>query len=226
MLSPWNARRKRRFKDAFYGELAGVAGALANPHRLELLELLEQAPRSVQDVAAEAGLTVANASQHLRLLALFGLVEAERRGTFIYYRQASSHVHQLLVALRHVAEGEEAFAEAVAPYLANRDDGISNVDALRSLLARRDVALLDARPPAEFAAGHLPGAVNAPVAALQAGVIALLRSKRYLVYCRGPYCTFADEAVALLQEQGIAATRVEVSPADWAAAGETLEVIA
>jgi rhodanese-related sulfurtransferase/DNA-binding transcriptional ArsR family regulator len=223
MLADGNPQRKRRFKAAVYGELAATAGALASAHRLELLELLEQSPRSVQDVAAEAGLSVANASQHLRVLAAFGLVESERRGAFVYYRQGGAEVHHLLVALRDVAVQRSGFVEAVGPYLAGRADGIDDLDALRSLIGRKDVVLLDARPPSEFAAGHLPGAVNAPVAALRAGAVSVLRAKRYLVYCRGPYCTFADEAVALLAARGIVATRVELSPADWSAAGGDLE---
>lgn len=224
MSLPASATHKRRFKDTLYTQLARIPAALANPHRLELLELLEQSPRSVQDVAVEAGLSVANASQHLRLLAECGLVETERRGTFVYYRQTSSAVHRLVVALREVTEAHDpGFDEALRPYLRDRDEAVSDPEALRSLLASRDVALLDARPPYEYAAGHLPGAVNAPIAALKAGRVGLLPTKRYLVYCRGPYCTFADEAVTLLRARGFTATRVEVSPADWAAAGGQVE---
>jgi DNA-binding transcriptional ArsR family regulator/rhodanese-related sulfurtransferase len=224
MSGSWDPARKRRFKNTLWGGLSRVPAALANPHRLELLDLLAQSARSVQDVAAETNLTVANASQHLRVLAECGLVEAERRGAFVYYRQRSAAVHRLMRAIEAVAEScAPGFSKALGPYIGDRDEGITEIGDLRSAMAGGGVALLDARPRAEFASGHLPGAVNAPTALLRDRSVALLPAKRYLVYCRGQYCTFADEAVALLRAQGVDAVRVEISPADWAAAGGELE---
>src|SRR5947209_2041988 len=206
-------RRKRRFKDEVYGAARRVPAALANRHRLEMLDLLAQRPRTVQDVAAEAGLTVANASQHLRVLGRCGLVAVERRGTFAYYRAAGAPVYRLLVELREVAEAVDGrIADAERSYFGAREPGVPNFSGARALLADSRTALLDARPREEYEAAHLPGAISAPLDALR-------RSKRYVVYCRGPYCVFADEVVALLRERGLEATRLALGPAEWIAAG-------
>ena len=214
------ARRKRRFKDDVYAAVARVAAALANPHRLELLDLLAQRPRTVQDVATEAGLTVANASQHLGVLTRCGLLEVERRGTFAFYRVASSATFRLLVELRAVAESVDAgVAQAERTYFGPREPGIATFAAATGVVADPRTALLDARPVEEFETAHLPGAISAPLGALHSGTVKLSRLKRYVVYCRGPYCTFADEAVALLRERGMHATRLALGPAEWVAAG-------
>jgi rhodanese-related sulfurtransferase/DNA-binding transcriptional ArsR family regulator len=217
---PTEARRKRRFKDDVYAAAARVPAALANRHRLELLDLLAQRPRTVQDVAAEAGLTVANASQHLRVLANCGLAAVERRGTFMFYRAAGPAVYRLLVELRSVAESvDDRVADAERAYFGPRDPGIPTYSAAAGVIANARTALLDARPREEYESAHLPGAISAPIEALRAGKVALPRSKRYVVYCRGPYCVFADEAVALLRERGLHATRLALGPAEWVAAG-------
>ena len=213
-------RRKRSFKDTIYGSVARIPGALANRHRLELLDLLSQRERTVQDVAVEAGLTVANASQHLRVLATAGLVEVHRRGTFAFYRAANPAVFRLLTELRAVAEAAHVeIADAERAYFGIREPGIPTLEAAREILADSRTTVLDARPLEEFEAAHLPGAISAPLAALRSGKVALPRSKRYVVYCRGPYCVFADEAVALLREKGLQAIRLALGPAEWVAAG-------
>ena len=223
---PAGAKRKRRFKDSVYEAVARVPGALANRHRLELLDLVSQRPRTVQDLAAEAGLTVANASQHLQVLSRCGLVTVERRGTFAHYRATGSAVYRLLVELRAVAEAVDAsIMVAETSYFGSRDAGIVTFTSAREALARERTALLDARPYEEYEAAHLPGALSAPLEALRAGTVALPRSKRYVVYCRGPYCVFADEAVALLREQGHHATRLALGPAEWIAAGGEVELV-
>lgn len=212
--------RKRSFKRDVYGAVARVPAALANGHRLELLDLVSQRPRTVQDLAAEADVTVANASQHLRVLAACGLVSVERRGTFAFYRAADPAVYRLLVELRAVAESvDDKIASAERSYFGARDTGIPTYDAARDAIADRRTTLLDARPREEFEAAHLPGAVSAPLDALRADKLTLPRSRRYVVYCRGPYCVFADEAVALLRERGLNATRLALGPAEWIAAG-------
>lgn len=214
------ARRKRRFKDQLYTAVARVPAALANPHRLELLDLLSQRPRTVQDVAAEAELTVANASQHLGVLARCGLLAVERRGTFAFYRVADAATYRLLVELRAVAESIDAEVRAAEyAYFGPREPGIPTFSAALDIISDPRTALLDARPTEEYEAAHLPGAISAPLAALRSGTIAVSRSKRYVVYCRGPYCTFADEAVMLLRERGVHATRLALGPAEWVAAG-------
>ena len=217
-------KRKRRFKDSVYSAVARVPGALANRHRLELLDLVSQRPRTVQDLAAEAGLTVANASQHLQVLSRCGLVAVERRGTFAHYRATGSAVYRLLVDLRAVAEAVDAsVAEAERSYFGPRNPGIVTFGAASRALADERTALLDARPREEYETAHLPGAFSAPLDALRAGTVALPRSKHYVVYCRGPYCVFADEAVALLRERGFDATRLSLGPVEWVAAGGEIE---
>jgi rhodanese-related sulfurtransferase len=224
--APAKSRRKRRFKDAVYSAVARVPGALANRHRLELLDLVSQRPRTVQDLATEAGLTVANASQHLQVLSRCGLVMVERRGTFAHYRATGAAVYRLLVELRAVAEAVDAsIADAETSYFGPREPGIATFAAAREALAEERTALLDARPHEEYEAAHLPGAFSAPLEALRAGKVVLPRSKRYVVYCRGPYCVFADEAVALLREQGFHATRLALGPAEWVAAGGKVELV-
>jgi rhodanese-related sulfurtransferase/DNA-binding transcriptional ArsR family regulator len=217
---PRTASQKRRFKDDVYAAAARVPAALANRHRLELLDLLSQRPRTVQDVAAEAGVTIANASQHLRVLAGCGLVTVERRGTFAFYRAAGPVVYRLLVALRTVAESVDSRVAGVErAYFGLRDPGIPSFAAALEALSDGRTMILDARPREEYEAAHLPGAISAPLEALRSGTVSLPRSKRYVIYCRGPYCVFADEAVALLRERGLDATRLALGPAEWVAAG-------
>lgn len=212
---------KRRFKDDVYTAFARIPAAVSNPHRLEILELIAQRPRTVADLAIETALSVANASQHLQILAKCGLVTVERRGTFAFYRAAGTNVYRLLQSMRDVAEQNDAeIAAAVKKHLGNRDAGISDFDTVRALMTDPNVALLDTRPSEEFAAGHLPRAINAPLETLKSGKLVLAKSKRYVAYCRGPYCIFADEAVAYLRERGFHATRIALSPMDWEAAGE------
>lgn len=223
-MSAAAASRKRAFKDDVYGRVSAVPAALANAHRLELLELLAQRPRTVQDVADEAALSVANASQHLRVLAKAGLVALERRGRFAYYRTAGVAVHRLLAALRTIAEGHDAtLPRAVGRYTGVGGEVVAEFATARALLDDPGVVLLDARPGAEYAAGHLPGAVHATPEAVRDGGFALSPRRRYVVYCRGPYCVFADEVVAALRERGHDATRLALGPPDWEAAGGELQ---
>ncbi len=219
-------KRKRRFKDSVYAAVARVPAALANRHRLELLDLVSQRPRTVQDLAAEAGLTVANASQHLLVLARCGLVTVERRGTFAHYRTTGAAVYRLLVELRAVAEAVDAsVADAERSYFGPREAGIATFAAARDVLADARTALLDVRPREEYESAHLPRAFSAPLDALRAGKVTLPRSKRYVVYCRGPYCVFADEAIAVLRARGLDATRLSLGPAEWLAAGGEVELV-
>ena len=214
------SKRKRRFKDDVYAAVARVPGALANRHRLELLDLVSQRPRTVADLAAEAGITVANASQHLRVLAGRGLVSVEREGTFAFYRAADPAVYRLLVSLRAVAESaDESIASAERAYFGQRESGLQTMDDAREALADPGTAVLDARPRDEFDAAHLPGAISIPLETLRTGLSTLPRAARYVVYCRGPYCVFADEAVALLRRAGLDAERLALGPAEWIASG-------
>jgi rhodanese-related sulfurtransferase/DNA-binding transcriptional ArsR family regulator len=216
--------RKRRFKDDVYGAVARIPAALANAHRLELLDLLSQRPRAVADVAAEAGMTIANASQHLGILERAGLVSVERRGTFAFYRVADAAVYRLLGELRAAAESVDASIEdAERAYFGTREPGVQTYAQARRLIADRRTVLLDVRPREEYETAHLPGALSLPVDQLRDAEVPLSKARQYVVYCRGAYCVFADEAVAILHDRGLNAIRLTLGPAEWLVAGGELE---
>jgi DNA-binding transcriptional ArsR family regulator/rhodanese-related sulfurtransferase len=216
----------REFKQELFSEFARVAKALANPHRLELLYLLAQRERSVEDLAREMGLPVANVSQHLQALRRARLVEVRREGLFAFYRLADASVYRLYQAILEV--GERRLAEVdriVAAYLGERDslEPIGAEELLRRL-KEGDVVLLDTRPEEEYRAGHIPGAISMPVGALESRLRELPEGREVIAYCRGPYCLFADEAVALLGSRGIPARRLGPGLPDWRAAGLPVQV--
>jgi rhodanese-related sulfurtransferase/DNA-binding transcriptional ArsR family regulator len=224
MAVPPESRRKRRFKNDVYAAVARIPAALANAHRLELLDLLSQRARTVADVAAETGMTTANASQHLGILQRSGLVSVERRGTFAFYRAADSAVYRLLEELRTVAESvDTSIANAERAYFGTREPGVQTYAKARKVVADRRAVLLDVRPREEYEAAHLPGAISIPVDTLRDAELPLSKSRRYVVYCRGAYCVFADEAVAILHERGLNAVRLTLGPAEWLAAGGEVE---
>lgn len=217
----------RRFKAQLYGQYARIGKALASPHRLELLELLAQGGRTVESLAAETGLSVANASQHLRLLHGAGLVETARRGLFVEYRLADDRVCDLCRAIRTTAERRLAELERlVRSEFAGRHGGAELV-SMPDLLARArrgDVVILDTRPPAEYAAGHIAGALSVPIDELPRTLRRLPRGKEYVAYCRGPYCVYADRAVELLRKSGRRARRLLDGFPEWRAAGLPVDV--
>jgi rhodanese-related sulfurtransferase/DNA-binding transcriptional ArsR family regulator len=208
---------KRRFKTLLYEQFARVGKALANPHRLELLDVLAQGERTVEALAEEAGMPLANASQHLQILRSARLVETRRAGVSIYYRLASDAVSLLWLCLRHV--GEEHLAEVnqlVAIFLQDRASLCPmTVDELREAMREERVIVLDVRPQAEYQAGHLPQARCIPVTELQARLSELPKEREIVAYCRGPYCVFADEAVALLRAHGYSARRLDEGVPEW-----------
>lgn len=216
----------RQFKDELYRDIARVSSAAASPKRLELLDLLAQRERSVEDLAGELSLSVANTSQHLRVLAGAHLVESRRSGTFAYYRIASASVLRLVRLIGRVAE--ERIPEVKATLA--RHLGDRAIEELKpSVVARRvkagQAVLLDVRPEAEYRAGHIPGARGVPIDALARKrlIDALPRDREVIVYCRGPYCVWADEAVDILQRRGFTARRLLLGAPDWAALGKELE---
>ncbi len=211
----------REFKDQLYAQFARVGKALASPQRLELLDLLAQGERSVEDLAREAALTVANASQHLRVLHDARLVESRKVGLYVYYRLADPAVFALWRALRDV--GERRLAEIdrlVATYMRHPEhlEPLSR-DELRRRLADGNAILLDVRPAVEYRQGHIAGARSIPIEELAARLDVLDPRRPIVAYCRGPYCLFADEAVALLSARGFQAQRYAEGFPDWAAAG-------
>lgn len=208
-------------KQAILAEFAGVARALGNAHRLDLLEHLGQGERSVEALAGRVGLSVANASQHLQQLRRAGLVTNRRDGKFILYRLTDGGVVRLLTALREVAERNLAEVDRIRRGYFTERDGLEPVSR-QELLERVEaglVTVLDVRPEDEFALGHLPGAVNIPLADLHERLAELDPEREVIAYCRGAYCVFAFEAVAALRARGRAARRLEDGFPEWHAAG-------
>lgn len=215
----------RRFKDELFAEYARVAGALASPRRLEILDLLAQREWTVDELARETGLSLANASRHLRILAQARLVEATRAGTYVHYRVASLEIVRLCRSIEAVAT--ERLPDV--PAVIRRHVGtLQPIDVGPAPLARRvksgKTVLLDVRPAAEYHAGHIPGALETPAASLSAKRIAALpRDCEIVVYCRGESCVLADEAVAALRRRGFAAHRLATDSVGWALSGRKLE---
>jgi len=208
---------KRTFKNQLYEQFARIGKALASPHRLELLELLMQCERSVESLAAETGMPVANASQHLQVLRASHLVETRRQGTSIYYRLASEGVSLLWLSLRQVGEAHLAEIDRVVETFLQDRYLLQPIDAeeLLHLLSKDQVILLDVRPREEYAAAHLLHARSIPVAELEARLSELPLEKEVIAYCRGPYCVFADEAVTMLRARGYIARRLEEGVLEW-----------
>jgi rhodanese-related sulfurtransferase/predicted transcriptional regulator len=209
-----------------YEQFARVGKALASPSRLELLDLLSQGERSVDGLAREAQLSVANASQHLQALHAARLINSRREGQRVFYRLAGPSVEKLVLALKTTAEAQLAELDAVArEYLEGRDD-LEPIDR-RELLARMksgSVTLIDVRPREEFEQGHLPGAVSVPLEDVSQWAKTAPRRKQVVAYCRGPYCVYALKAVAELRKRGIDAVRSDEGVAEWRAAGLRLQV--
>jgi rhodanese-related sulfurtransferase/DNA-binding transcriptional ArsR family regulator len=208
-------------KQVLYAHFAAVAKALAHGHRLEILELLAQGERSVDALAERAGLSLANASQHLRLMRQAGLLASRRDGKRILYRLSDPVVLDLVAALHRVGERNLAEVREVLGGYFHERDALEPVS--RRELARRIrdglVTVLDVRPEDEFAAGHLPQAVNIPLRELARRLRGLPKNREIVAYCRGPYCVLAFEAVALLRRRGFTVRRLEDGYPEWKAAG-------
>lgn len=217
---------KREAKDALFDAFSSVAKVLGSGRRAELVDVLAQGERPVDELAAEIGQSVANTSQHLQHLQRSGLVRSRRQGTRIYYRLSSPSVTELWSAIRRVAAQHVAELEDLAAaYLTDRSTltALSQAE-LRERMNAGDVVVLDVRPEPEFRAGHITGAVSVPVKELAARIDELPDDRTVVAYCRGPYCVFADEAVVLLRDKGIPAARLEDGYPEWAAAGQPVEV--
>lgn len=213
------------FKHDVYAQLARVAKALAHPNRLALLEYVAQGPRSVDELAGLAQLSVANASQHLQELRQAGLAQARKEGLRVYYELAGADVVALLAALRRVGETRVAAVEQLVRAFVTDRDELEPVPAQELLQRAQEglVTVLDVRPPEEFAAGHLPGAVNLPLDQLAGRLRRLPKNRQVVAYCRGPYCLLSVDAVALLRQKGYDARRLEDGFPEWKAAGLPVE---
>ena len=214
---------EREAKIALYDAFASVASALGNGRRAEIVDVLAQGERSVEDVAAEVGQSVAATSHHLRLLARSGLLRSRRQGTHVIYRLASDRVAELWSAVRDVAARHVAEVTILAgDYLGERVEQLSAAE-LEERLALGKVVLLDVRPEAEYRAGHIAGATSAPLEQLPAMVASLPKRREVVAYCRGPYCVYADDAVRLLRARGVRARRLEVGFPEWRRSGRRVE---
>ena len=208
-------------KDALFEGFADVAKALASGRRAEIVDVLAQGERSVEEVAGEIDQSVANTSHHLRALARAGLLTTRRDGTRIFYALASDRVGELWAAVRDVAEAHGAGLDRLAAaYLGDRD-GMEVVDRTELATRLKDgaVIVLDVRPLAEFGAGHIAGARSVPIGELRQHLKALPKDAEVVAYCRGPYCVYADDAVRELRKRGFNASRLEDGFPEWKRAG-------
>jgi rhodanese-related sulfurtransferase/DNA-binding HxlR family transcriptional regulator len=218
----------RQAKDLLFDAFGEVAKALSNGHRAELIDVLAQGERHVDELSAEIGQSVANTSFHLRALANAGLVTTRRDGNRIYYRLASTRVVDLWAALRDVAAAHHArLDELAAAYVGDRTrlEQIGRAELI-ARIAAGDVVVVDVRPAAEYAAGHIAGARSIPIERLTAGIEELPNGLEVVAYCRGPYCVFADDAVRLLRRRGRAARRLEDGFPEWQRAELPIETTA
>lgn len=213
------------FKHDLFAQFARVGKALSNGNRLELLEFLAQGERSVEELSKVAGLTVANTSQHLQQLRQAGLVSTRKEGLKVFYRISGDDVVGLLDALRLVAERHVADVERLVNTYLTVKDSLEPIPRAELLERVRDdlVTVVDVRPPEEYAAGHVPGAVNIPLSELEERLDELNETQEVVAYCRGPHCVLAFDAVARLREKGLKARRLEDGYPEWKTAGLPIE---
>jgi len=216
----------RLFKDAIYEQFARIGKSVSSPKRLELLDLLCQGPRTVEVLAKESGLTVANASQHLQVLRTSRLVETEKEGLFVIYRLADQTVCEFFRTMRVLAESRLAEVEQIKRQFLEGREGMEPVDReeLLALVRQGAVTVLDVRPVEEFNAGHLDGALSIPLKDLQLRLSDLPRDQEIAAYCRGPYCVLSVEAVEMLRAEGFQAIRIEEGIQDFRAMGFSIAV--
>ena len=216
----------RSFKDSIYGQLARIGKATSSPRRLELLDLLRQAPRTVEDLARESAQSVANTSHHLQELRSHGLVESEKNGLYVTYRIASPEVSDFFSSLRALAESQLSEMDRITEKFLGEQEVLEGVDrsALLDRVKKGSVMVLDVRPREEYDAGHLSGAISVPLSELKRRLRKLPHKREIVAYCRGPYCVMATEAVELLRRYGYQATRVDLGVPEWHKMGFRIQV--
>jgi len=204
-----------------FGYLAETAGVLASPSRIELVDLLAQGERSVEDLSEASHLSVANASQHLQQLRRVGVVSRRRSGRQILYDLADERVLDLMAILREMSEANHAVAQRTINHWYHARDPLAPVtrDELTERLRRRSVRLIDVRPEIEYRAAHIPGALSIPVIVLPERLDALPKRPEVVAYCRGPYCVMAYKAVEILRPAGYRARRLDGGFMEWRRAG-------
>ncbi len=219
------SNQKRLLEDAIFEQFARIGKALSSPKRLEILYLLSQSERTVELLAKAASLSVANTSQHLQRLKQSRLVKEVREGVHIHYHVADPSVIRLWLELRTVAERQlPEMGQVLDAYRYRRHEFEKiSVDELQARLSNGDVTLIDVRPQEEYLAGHLPGAISIPLSELEPRVGEVPRDKAIIVYCRGPYCIYSDEAIEIMVERGLNAIRLEEGVVEWQQHGYALE---
>ena len=212
---------KREFKDKVYGELARITKALGNSHRMEIIDLLAQGPFSVDQIANYTGLSVANASQHLQILKNAKLVTITRNGNFINYTLSSENVFDAWSGLRKLGQVYNTEIEKIVNDFRKGHAGLDPVDAdsLAQMIKNNEVIVLDVRPEDEYNRGHIHRAISTPIDALDKHLKKIPKNKMIVAYCRGPFCVYADEAVAMLNKKGYSARRLNEGFPDWALKG-------
>jgi rhodanese-related sulfurtransferase len=211
----------REFKDPLYAQFARVGHAVSSPKRIELLDLLSQGEKTVEQLAEQAATPIKNTSAHLRVLRQARLVDTRRDGTYVYYRLAGDDVFRFLRDLQTLASNRLAEVEQVARlYIGGRDQlepvGLAE---LRRRLRDGDITVIDVRPEEEYRAGHIPGALSIPVAQLKRRLAEVPKRREVVAYCRGPYCVYSVEAVEILRKHGYRARRADEGLPDWRANG-------
>lgn len=219
------ATPNRRFKDDIYEQFARLGKAVGAPKRLELIDLLCQGPRTVEALAEQAAISIANASQHLQVLRGARLVEAQKRGLYVEYRLATPEVGAFFRSLRGLAESRLGEVEQVTRAYLEQRGALETIpgDELLRRVRSGEVTVLDVRPPEEYRAGHIPGARSIPVGELEERIKELPKDRAVVAYCRGRYCVMAIEAVEVLRKAGLEAHRLEEGIVDWRARGWRVE---
>ena len=216
----------RPFKDALYEQFARIGNALASPKRIELLDLLGQGEKTVEALAEQIATPIKNTSAHLRVLRQARIVETRRDGTYVFYRLADDDVFRLLRSIEALGHARLADVQQVVRLYLDGHDQLEPVTfkELRRLMRDDDVTVVDVRPPDEFQAGHIPGALSVPVPELKRRLRELPKSREVIAYCRGRYCVYSLEAVTMLRKHGYRARRAHEGLPDWKAAGLPVEV--
>lgn len=212
-------------KRAVFDEFARIGQAMSSGARIELLDLLFQTERTVEQLASESGMSAANVSQHLQVLKHAQMVEVRREGLYSYYRLASDEVYRIWESIRGFGEARVLrVRDALTKFLARREElEAVTADELEKRLQSGTAVVIDVRPGEEYLAGHIPGALSIPVKELARRLSSLPRRKEIVAYCRGPYCLQSDAAVALLAEHGFKARRLEFGMPEWKAQGLAVE---
>ncbi len=215
----------RDLKDRIYKQFSRVGKAIANPHRLEIIDLLAQSERAVEGVAKALSIPVANASHHLQAMRAASLVEARKEGTFVYYRLADPEVFELSRVIRTLAERHLAEVDRILRTYFQARDEMEPIgrDELLNRARAGEVVVLDVRPPEEYRAGHIAGAVSVPVDELERRLGEISKNKEVIAYCRGPYCVMSFQAVQQLRSHGRLARRLVDGFPEWRAAGLPVE---